>query len=118
MSQSPLSTLELFHLLSVPQKFVVAFGHCCLISRSLCSWVSSFPFSPLPSSCFPPSYLLSFLFLSFSSISYGSTNKNVFNLPCLIGRPTPESPLLNYTILVPVITPIIAKFATYYATKS
>lgn len=53
---------------------------------------------------FSLSLSFSFLFLSFTSISDGSTNKLVFNLPCLTGRQTPESPLLDQIILFPVIT--------------
>lgn len=101
------SSLELFRRLSLFQKFVVAFGHCCLFTGSLCSW--EFSFSLLPP--FLPSFLPPFLppFVSFSTISNGSANKHVFNLPCLTGRPTPESLLLDKIIVILVITPNTAK---------
>ena len=69
-----------------------ALGHPPSLSHSL------HPASLLPSFPSFPFHLVMFH-------SDGSTSKHVFNLPCLIGRPTLESPLLNQIILVPVITP-------------
>lgn len=108
------SSLELFHLLSLFQKFVTTLASVVVCSPVLFALGSSLSFSFAPP----------FHFLSFRSILDGNTNKHVFSLPCVTARPTPASPVLitNYShscyhsmyskILPPAIPP---NFLDYFS---